>query len=35
MGSPTDGTVYTAGTQLSLPAEKIEVNVANSGYRKM
>jgi hypothetical protein len=35
MGSLADGTVYTAGTQLSLPAEKLVVDVANSGYRKM
>jgi hypothetical protein len=30
-----DGTTYTASTQLSIPAEKLDVNVANSGYRKM
>ena len=35
MGSLADGTTYTASTQLSLPSEKLEVNVANSGYRKM
>jgi hypothetical protein len=35
MGSLTDGATYTASTQLSLPSEKLEVNVANSGYRKM
>ena len=35
MGSLVDGTTYTASTQLSLPSEKLEVNVANSGYRKM
>jgi hypothetical protein len=35
MGSLTDGSTYTASTQLSLPSEKLEVNVANSGYRKM
>jgi hypothetical protein len=35
MASLTDGTSYTASTQLSLPSEKLEVNVANSGYRKM
>lgn len=35
MGSLTDGTSYTASTQLSLPSEKLDVNVANSGYRKM
>jgi hypothetical protein len=35
MGSLTDGTIYTASTKLSLPSEKLEVNVANSGYRKM
>ena len=35
MGSLTDGSTYTASTQLSLPSEKLEVNVANSGYQKM
>jgi hypothetical protein len=35
MGNLADGTTYTARTQLSLPSEKLEVNVANSGYRKM
>jgi hypothetical protein len=35
MGSLTDGSTYAATTQLSLPSEKLEVNVASSGYRKM
>jgi hypothetical protein len=35
MGSLTDGTTYTASTQLSLPSDKLVVNVANAGYRKM
>jgi hypothetical protein len=35
MGSLTDGATYTASTRLSLPSEKLEVNVANSGCRKM
>jgi hypothetical protein len=35
MGSLTDGTTYTASTQLSLPSDQLVVNVANSGYRKM
>jgi hypothetical protein len=35
MGSLPDGATYTAGTQLSLPAEKLVVDVTNSGYRKM
>src|SRR5512137_441698 len=35
MGNLADGTTYTASTQLSLPSEKLEVNVTNSGYRKM
>jgi hypothetical protein len=35
MGSLADGTTYTASTQVTLPAEQIGVNVANSGYRKL
>jgi hypothetical protein len=35
MSSLPDGTTYTANSQLSLPAEQLVVNVANSGYRKM
>ena len=35
MGSLVDGATYTASTQLSLPSEKLEVNVVNSGYQKM
>jgi hypothetical protein len=35
MGSLADGTTFTASTQLALPSEKLVVNVANSGYRKM
>jgi hypothetical protein len=35
MASLTDGTTYTASTQLSLPSDQLVVNVANSGYRKM
>ncbi len=34
MASLPDGTTYTARTQLSLPSEKIVVDVANAGYRK-
>jgi len=35
MGSLADGTTYTATTQLALPSDKIVVDVANAGYRKM
>jgi hypothetical protein len=35
MGSLTDGTTYTASTQLSLPFDQLVVNVANSGTRRM
>lgn len=35
MASLPDGATYTASTQLGLPSEKIVVDVANAGYRKM
>jgi hypothetical protein len=35
MGSLTDGTTYTARTQLFLTSDQLVVNVANSGNRKM
>jgi hypothetical protein len=35
MGSLTNGSTYAAATQLSLPSEKLVVNVANSDYRKL
>ncbi len=33
MGTLPDGTVYSASTQLEVKAEKVAVNVANSGYK--
>jgi hypothetical protein len=35
MGQLQDGATYTAKTELSVPAEKIVVDISNSGYRKM
>ena len=35
MGTLADGTVYSASTQLEVKAEKVIVNVANTGYRPM
>jgi hypothetical protein len=35
MASLPDGATYTASTQLSLPSEKVVVDVTNAGYRKM
>jgi len=35
MADLPDGATYTAKTKLSLPSEKIVVDVANAGYRKM
>jgi hypothetical protein len=34
MGVLPDGTIYTARTDLSAPAKKIDVSVENSGYRR-
>ena len=33
MGTLADGTVYSASTQLEVKAEKVAVNVANTGYK--
>jgi hypothetical protein len=35
MGTLTDGATYTARTELSIPSKNIEVDVVNTGYRKM
>lgn len=33
MGTLADGTVYSASTQLEVKAEKVAVNIANTGYK--
>ena len=35
MGTLMDGATYTARTELQLPSKNIEVDVVNTGYRKM
>ena len=35
MGTLTDGATYTARTELQVPSANIEVDVVNTGYRKM
>ncbi len=35
MGTLMDGATYTARTELSLPSSNLEVDVVNTGYRKM
>jgi hypothetical protein len=35
MGQLMDGATYTARTELQLPSASLEVDVVNSGYRKM
>jgi hypothetical protein len=35
MGTLTDGATYTARTELRVPSANIEVDVVNTGYRKM
>jgi len=35
MGTLTDGATYTARTELEVPSLNIEVDVVNTGYRKM
>ena len=35
MGTLADGATYTARTELDVPSLNIEVDVANTGYRKM
>jgi hypothetical protein len=35
MGTLMDGATYTARTELSVPSANIEVDVVNTGYRKM
>ena len=35
MGTLMDGSTYTARTELSLPSSNLEVDVTNTGYRKM
>ena len=35
MGALMDGANYPARTDLSVPSSKIEVEVVNTGYRKM
>jgi len=35
MGALMDGANYPARTDLSVPSSKIEVDVVNTGYRKM
>jgi hypothetical protein len=35
MGTLADGATYTARTELNVPSLNIEVDVANTGYRKM
>ena len=35
MGTLTDGATYTARTELQVPSANIEVDIVNTGYRKM
>ena len=35
MGTLNDGAIYPARTELQLPSSNIEVDVVNTGYRKM
>jgi len=35
MGTLTDGATYTARTELTLPSSNLEVDIVNTGYRKM
>jgi hypothetical protein len=35
MGTLTDGATYTARTELQVPSMNIEVDIVNTGYRKM
>ncbi len=35
MGTLTDGATYTARTELILPSSNLEVDIVNTGYRKL
>ncbi len=35
MGTLTDGATYTARTELMLPSSNLEVDIVNTGYRKL
>ena len=35
MGTLVDGATYTARTELEIPSKNIEVDIVNTGYRKM